>query len=154
MIETVEGSVDAGRGVRVDDVGAGRALDVLVAERVMEWVVGIPEVGSGTAGPMYFSESAGGYRRWFEVPPFSTNLVEAWGIIEQMKRDYGANELVWSRWTREFDALDLPSLSGAEAAAAICRAAVRAMDESAFTHTASDRPVRRSEAERDDGRLV
>jgi len=59
---------------------------------------------------------------------------------------------VWPRWVREFGAVDLPSLSGAEAAAAICRAAVRAMEASTGTPSAADRPVRRVEAEPGDAR--
>jgi hypothetical protein len=61
---------------------AGRELDALVAEKVMGWKVKHMDV----YGWMY---SLPDRNRWTNVPHFSSNIADAWQVVEKARKDFG-----------------------------------------------------------------
>ena len=119
---------------------AGRELDKLVAENVMGWrecKVGIEQDIKGLVG--FGLDRQGQFRRSF--PEYSTNIADAWLVVEEMAKRSNAlalqapgstdmNEAYrdFTRWTADFDTNNIRVHTEAEgdtAPHAICLAALR-----------------------------
>lgn len=98
----------------------GRALDALVAEKVMgmgsQWTV--QQQSDGTFKPTG--------EVWYQCPEFSTDIRDAWRIVEKMRNpDFRLNrDGDWVCW---FGGLYTFGGEGKTAPLAICRAALKAL---------------------------
>lgn len=70
--------------MNADEMEAGRELDALVAEKVMEWMW---YDGRGTGGPSYWQDKDGEYS-WCAYWNPSTEIADAWEVVEAL-RDKG-----------------------------------------------------------------
>jgi len=111
---------------------AGRKLDALAAERVMEWTW---VDGRGTAGPSYWEGASGEFMVDFQP---STDIAAAWQVLEKIHSWVGTDkdDLKGKNWVNAFhyELLRLEWYMAitktAEAAAAIiCRAALLAVTD-------------------------
>lgn len=123
---------------------AGRELDALVAEHIMGWrrekrhytYVGDRIILKPPVEPE--KKNVYGYRYgihikglWVahQMPEFSTNIADAWTVVERM---HDLNEEQHSKWTRRLHAgLPLAELTATEAAYRICVAALATVGASA-----------------------
>jgi len=126
--------------MKVTELPAGRALDALVAEKVMgwrnlqPWTYGPPElVGtmSGQDPDIIPTRAADEYR---VVPRYSENVGDAWKVLEKM-HDGGwffcvtqRNGLPWcSVWREDGDTFSIEGSVTDVLPVAICRAALLAL---------------------------
>lgn len=62
------------------------------------------------------------------VPHYTTKLADAWLVVERMREMSEESEIFADRWAVAVDAIDLKSLTEAEAAHRICMAALSLFD--------------------------
>lgn len=127
---------------------AGRELDALVAERVMEWAsIEMRHSPGGVVSPeppMGFDTRG---NRYASIPRYSTDIASAWEVVEKVLQDHGdydfaivADYLGGVIWRASFSADDLVANDssgmppvftdgpdGLTAPLAICIAALRAV---------------------------
>ena len=111
----------------MSELQAGRELDALVAEKVMGWRR-IESTNLFLIGPKHIE---GG----FPAPHYSTDISAAWQIVEKFKMTITPNNCyphVKAKWCADVELKGSHELwlAGAETAPlAICRAALRAMEQ-------------------------
>ena len=116
---------------------AGRALDAMVAEKVMGWQFVPASKPEGhprwTDGEDWFCAEktciSGG-----SPPAYSTDIAAAWQVVEELHRRFPdlTIEVGWSHETRQWFCQDYDEMNfggaGSSAPLAICLAALRAVD--------------------------
>jgi len=79
-------------------MNAGRELDVLIAEKVMELKTEPIEIASGESDIRIVGQSAGGLGLWYKsVPRYSTRIEDAWQVVEKMNEFYD-NDVFIENW--------------------------------------------------------
>lgn len=110
------------------ELSAGRELDALVAEKVMGW---IPSTSPRAERPWQMAPSGSGPGSMSHVPHYSTDIADAWLIVERFNTRAPdlfarfAEHLYEDDGTHRYcQLLDVPAY---EAAYRICLAALRAV---------------------------
>lgn len=92
--------------MQIDKMPAGREMDALVAEAVMEWKV---FYGSYNGYDLLDNEVAQGFPPTgdlkgipYEIPQYSANIAKAWEVVKKIKRThywgYGDFHLIWGNF--------------------------------------------------------
>jgi hypothetical protein len=84
--------------VKIDEMQAGREMDALVAEKVME----LPKDLISTHGPLFYTRKNGTQVKIKEIQYYSTEIAAAWEVVEKLRetgkhffiRDTGNNEIL------------------------------------------------------------
>lgn len=146
----------------VAEVGTGRELDALVAERVMGWLRHDLTWESATTGGLHicrrcsasycsppWSREGVMQREWCGVklplPRYSTDMSAAWEVAEMVAMTYqikvGSDKTAFAWWCEIGDG-DWRSIGQPTAALAICKAALKAFaaESTPRQHTGSTLP--------------
>ncbi len=103
---------------------AGRELDALVAERVMGWQVSYAE----KRGRPPLQDDRWG--RYGPVPHYSTEIAAAWQVVEQVQKMHDDTLAAFASFLDDGEGRSyLYNMKAADAALAICRAALHAVSE-------------------------
>lgn len=108
--------------MNIDELQAGRELDALIAEKVMEWTqCGFDEIGQEWTGI-----PEGGQPGYHSViPSYTTNIAAAWQVVEKLGMQCG-----FSIHEKEpFAMHNGISLVAETVPLAICRAALKAVQD-------------------------
>jgi hypothetical protein len=120
----------------MSDYAAGREVDALVAEKVMDWAIVQQKYLDGTpAGPLIFDSDGqlrGGPGEGWSP---STNIPQAWEVVEKLpapvnvyRHADGSYTVRVGSWSPTAGRPDPPTATAPTAPLAICRAALRAME--------------------------
>lgn len=67
--------------MKIDEMQAGREMDALVAEKVME----LPKDLISTHGPLFYTRKNGTQVKIKEIQYYSTEIAAAWEVVEKMR---------------------------------------------------------------------